>query len=306
MRGAEGPPCARPLARAFGLHSQDIKDFMNQLHSRGLFALRAGSLKFAALAAFLLVISATAARSEEFSYSLAASENLSVLLNDSMHNEMMAAWTTPMTLVMKRNRPYLLLTNTSTVADLTSFTLNIGTHANMPAQTFDWARIISSGTSPGVNATLVTPDTLDEGSKSPDIVYNFTGFAPGDQVLFQVDIDPVVATAFPFADYRQVFFTINGGADTTGNATTSASFNDPNAVPPDATLGPTVWENPVDDRHTNYGMTVAAHYMDDFVRTFETSDVTAVPEPNSFVLIGLGSVGLLLLRRCGESNKDAA
>ena len=230
-----------------------------------------------------------------------------------MHNEMMAAWTTPTTLAMKRNRPYLLLTNTGD-ADMTSFTLNIGTpdgqHAGQEPQTFDWARIVAAGTSPGVTTTSILPDTLDQNAKGDSIVINFggAGLAPNQTVLFQVDIDPKNATSSPFADYRQVFFLINPPDidDTTGNATTSATFTVPGGTQSVA-LPDTAWANQQDVRHTNYyGTTVAAHYMDDFVTQWGTGGISTVPEPSTMVLAGLGAFGAILGGWRARRNKNAA
>ncbi|HEY2762205.1 MAG TPA: PEP-CTERM sorting domain-containing protein [Pirellulales bacterium] len=249
---------------------------------------------------------------QELSYTLEASENESVVMSPTMHNEMMAAWTTPTTLEMKRNRPYLLLTNTSATGDMTSFTLNIGTpdglHAGQDPQTFDWARIVPAGTSAGVTTTSILPDTLDQNAKGDSVVINFggAGLAPGQSVLFQVDIDPKNATSSPFADYRQVFFTISTTLlpDTDGNATTSASFTVPGGSQ-SVTLPDEVWANQVDGRHTNYGTAVAAHYMDDFVTQWATGGVSTVPEPSTIILAGLGALGAVVSSRRVRGNKNA-
>ena len=223
------------------------------------------------------------------SYDLRISESLSVLKNpNDKHAQMMAAWTTPATLAMARNRPYLMLTNTSTVdnggdgnADLTSFSMTIGD----TSQTFDWSRLVSA--SPGVGVTLVTPDTLDNHSKNDVITYSFTGFTPGKDIIFHIDIDPKSNTANPFSDYRQVLFTLNGGSNTAGNSETSATFLDNNHT---INMGPTPWDNPMDNGPTVIGMQFVSHYMNDHVTSYQTGDVglVPVPEPSSFALAVIG------------------
>jgi len=246
--------------------------------------------------------SAHATPMSEVSYSLGISENLNVLKNpNDMHAQMMAAWTTPSQLAMERNRPFLMLTNTSTTdnggdgnASLTSFSMTIGD----TTQNFDWGRIIS--TSPGVTATLATPDKLDNHAHSQVLTYNFTGLTPGKQVIFQIDIDPNMATANPFTDYRQVLFKLNGGANPAGNSATSVAFHD-GSLPPgtqDLALGPTLWENPVDPKPTVFGMQFVSHYMADHVTSFSTGTITTVPEPSTLVLAGFAAVaGLAISRR---------
>src|SRR5262245_52484103 len=171
------------------------------------------NIRLLALAAAAWLLCATASMATTVSYNLRISENLKVLKNpNDMHAKMMAAWTTPTSLAMARNRPYLLLENTSTVAnggtgnsELTSFTMTIGD----TTQNFDWARIIQK--SPGITVSLVEPDKLDNHQHSDEVTFNFTGFTPGKRLIFQIDIDPDMATANPFSDYRQVLFKLNGG-----------------------------------------------------------------------------------------------
>ncbi len=253
--------------------------------------------------------SALATSTPEVSYSLGISENLSVLKNpNDMHAQMMAAWTTPTQLAMERNRPYLLLENTSTVdnggddnASLTSFTMTIGD----TTQNFDWARIVS--TSPGVTVSLATPDTLENHAKSDSITYNFTGLTPGKQVIFQIDIDPDVISAHPLTDYRQVLFKLNGGANPSGNSATSGVFQDLSLPVGQQTqsVGPTLWENPVDPKPTVFGMQFVSRYMADHVTSFSTGNISTVPEPSSFVLAGLAAVGLIAGWRRGNLPRSA-
>ena len=267
---------------------------MTNPHWKRLATNRLSRLGFLGLIAALWASLAARAPAASVGYNLRISESLTVLKDpNNMHAQIMAAWTTPSTLAMARNRPYLLLENTATVAndgsglaELTSFSMTIGD----TSQTFDWSRIVS--TSPGVGVTLVTPDTLDNHSKNDVITYNFTGFTPGKQIIFHIDIDPKSSTANPFSDYRQVLFTLNGGSNTAGNSETSATFLDNNHT---INMGPTAWENPIDSGPTVFGMQFVSHYMDDHVTSYQTGDVDTVPvpEPSSFVLAGLGILGLV-------------
>lgn len=254
--------------------------------------MRSLQLKALALAGAVWAALTAAAAAQTVSYDVRVSESLPVVESpNNMHAQMMAAWTTPVTLAMARNRPFFLLQNTSTAAnggdgaaELTSFSMTIGD----TSQTFDWSRIVLK--SPGVTATLVTPDRLDNHAKSDVITYNFTGLTPGKIVLFHVDIDPKLATAHPFSDYRQVLFTLNGGANTADNSETSATFVDNNQT---IDAAPTPWNNPIDSGPTVFGMQFVSHYMDDHVTSYKTGNVAAVPEPSSFALAGIGLFGLL-------------
>ncbi|HEY2759867.1 MAG TPA: PEP-CTERM sorting domain-containing protein [Pirellulales bacterium] len=214
---------------------------------------------------------------------------------------MMASWTTPTTLVTQRNRPYLLLENTSTIANhgsgsaaLTTFSMTIGD----PQMNFDWGRIVSE--SPGVTATLLSPDTLDEGVHSRVLTYNFTGLTPGKQVIFQIDLDPNSATGDQFADYRQVLFHVSpsGGIadpDTSENSQTTIGFHDGSSAQVDTTLPPQVWPNVSVAYPTVFGMQIVSQYMQDHVNAFSMAAIS-VPEPSALVLAGFATAGLVLSR----------
>jgi MYXO-CTERM domain-containing protein len=247
----------------------------------------------------LLVFAASArfVAAQTVSYDLDVSENLQVLNNQgngmiAMH----AAWQTPAQLAMARNMPFIKLTNTSTpsnggtgFADMTSFTMTIGD----TTQNFDWVKLIPQYTSPGITTTIVTPDQINGGVHSDKVILNFTGFSPGKTVEFRVDIDPNSPKANPFSDYRNVFFKLNGGENTDGNSVTSATFFDTKSLQT-ITTDEAPFENQV-DHNTHIGLQFHAEYMGDNVRWFQTGNVaSAVPEPGTFVLGGLGLAGVAL------------
>ena len=259
----------------------------------------------------LTVQTATAATIETAGFKLSVSEDLSVLKNDTAKNRMMAAWTTPTQLAMERNQPYLLLQNTSDM-EMSSFTMTIGRET----QNFDWAKVISK--SAGVTASLATPDKKDGGLRSDEITFNLDGFTPGKKLIFRVDIDADSKSANPFgefSDYRRVFFYLNTDLSLSRNSQLTATFVDPSDSSPivvgptpsrDPTGIPGIYEQPQDGQRTVFGLAFQGHYMNDFVRSYVTGNVTPVPEPGTLVLAGLGAAGLFACSRRFRAKKVPA
>jgi hypothetical protein len=246
----------------------------------------------------LAVQPASATTLDTAGFNLSISENLAVLKNDDAHNRMMAAWTTPTQLAMERNQPYLLLENTSDM-EMTSFSMTIG----RTSSNFDWAKVISKST--GVKATLLTPDKKEGGADSDVINFALSGFTPGKKLIFQIDIDSDKSSANPFgefSDYRRVLFSLNKDTSLSKNSQLSATFLD-SATNSEIAIDPFPWrapgdlpgtfQQPEDNQRTVFGLAFQSHYMNDFVRSYETGNITTVPEPGSFALAGLGVVGLL-------------
>jgi len=259
----------------------------------------------------LAVQTASATNVDTAGLKLSVSENLAVLKNDNAKNRMMAAWTTPTQLAMERNQPYLLLENTSDM-EMTSFSMTIGRESS----NFDWAKVISK--SSGVGASLVTPDGKNGGIRSDNLTFDLNGFTPGKKLIFQIDIDSDKSSSNPFgefSDYRRVLFNLNTDDPLNKNSQLSATFLDPSSNS-EIALGPFPWrtpgdlpgtfEQPQDNQRTVFGLAFQSHYMNDFVRSYQTGNVTAVPEPGSLALAGLGVVGLLVGCRRIRAKRNAA
>jgi hypothetical protein len=259
----------------------------------------------------LSVHSATASTIETAGFKLSVSEDLSVLKNDTAKNRMMAAWTTPTQLAMERNTPYLMLQNTSDM-EMSSFSMTIGRET----ANFDWAKVISK--SAGVTASLVTPDKKEGGLRSDVITFNLDGFTPGKSLIFRVDIDADSKKANPFgefSDYRRVFFNLNTDLSLSKNSQLTATFVDPSDSS-SIVVGPAPWRDPTgipglytqpqDGQRTVFGLAFQGHYMNDFVRSYQTGNLTPVPEPGTLVLAGLGAAGLFVFGRRFRAKKVAA
>lgn len=256
---------------------------------------------------FVALLARSASADPMVSYSLDVSENLSVLLDQN--NPLVkanASKATPFQLAVARNMPYLLLENTSTVANggsgtaqLTHFELSI----SASDQTFDWAKILVANTDPGVSVQLLTPNALEDNIKNQVISMNITGLTPGKKLVFQVDLDPLNSSGSDFADYRHVFFqldTNNNMNNSMGNATTTATFVDP-PLPP-VVLPKAVWHNqeyPEQFGEPIMGLKFPSKPQGDHVMWFPTGDfgTQPVPEPSAAILASLSALGLLVFRR---------
>src|SRR5258708_1496390 len=83
------------------------------------------------------------------------------------------------------NVPTILILNESRVA-ITHVEMTIGN----TGKNFDSANVVSYP-SGGGSATLVSPDTGQDGLRNDSVVYkDITSFDPGDMFIFAADIDP--------------------------------------------------------------------------------------------------------------------
>jgi hypothetical protein len=89
-----------------------------------------------------------------------------------------------------------------------------------PARSFDIATIVTSSSSTGVRATVVTPDAVNDEVRSEKLEVTFTGLTPGKFVSMASDLD--AANRNTTEDFTRVFFN-NGDVP---NATILVEFSD--------------------------------------------------------------------------------
>lgn len=170
------------------------------------------------------------------------------------------------------NVPLVTLTNRSSEALLTSFSLTIGD----PAFNFDG--VIQIRGPAGGSSRLMIGDTnipRVDGVNTDTIALAFTGFKPGESVSFGVDIDADNGNFFQ--DYRNVLFN-NGAAP---NAQVTVQFTD--AAPLVLTLNDVSDPGPI--TRASALSTVAA------------DTVSAIPVPASAFLLGAALLCASFLRR---------
>ena len=254
-------------------------------------------------AAFCLLLLPSFASATNCSYSINVADTLSMLQGGSPMNTTAAEW------AYLRKHPYLELTNTSNGpngdpnAQLTNFVLQLQ-NSTQNIKLIKIAKIIDPN---GGDLTVNTPTPGPSGSS---IQMSFSNFDPGDSVIFRVELDPATSKDTQFADYRQIFFKygdMNG--DTSQNAQTSVTFNDPTisaTIPP---TGPDTWPNPQGDSATTvFGIAFSClSSPDKSTNPAPNGGLVPVPtpEPSTMILGGLGVLGLLLISRKKLSSTKA-
>ena len=246
-----------------------------------------------ALAALSLLATAQSARASTIAYSMTLSEDLGVMLQPN--NPILArnaAMKSQHVLMVQRTNPYIELRNTGTEdAQITHLTMSIGD----TSKNFDWASFVQA--SPGVTFTVQSPDAIAGSIKSDTVTISFAGFDPGDFVRFRVGLSPDNSSASSIVDYRNTLFQMNG-SNTSNNSTVGVRFESSSGSEVLSRLMP-------DFVNTNRFTSTNLNSLDticgmDSILPFTFTDQGVIPppipEPSTFVLLGIGLVGLFAQR----------
>lgn len=224
------------------------------------------------LVAALVVLSSLAAgraaQAANVGYSLTISEGIN--------------FGSPLQLAIAADQPLFVLQNTSDVDTITAFSITIG---NLDFR-FDALSFI--GTSPGLNVTSFSPDTVMDGVGVPQINMTFNTFNPGGFLQFRADIDMIADGGLSLANFRKV---MTGGADPGMRAMLSVTFSDGTTIndtlsQQDIFGGPSVLPPLYSCKPSGTGNPLGID-----------GSQPAVPEPSTWALIAIGACAAFFGRR---------
>lgn len=255
-----------------------------------------------AFVAALALSAATQAATINFS-------SLETVLADptDMNSKMTALWTGWATQVYEYNMPFIELANESNAPfAINEFRMTIGDTNYNFSNVFFRKEETNSYPYPANGEYAITgfstPDidfdtSVEDGGDT--LVVDFSsrgGLQPGEVVRFQVDLDrdSDVGGMMMFADFPSVFFTPNGGADTTGNSEISLSY-----IGTNQTTSFTVPNYNMSDATTLYLSTPRPYQVMQPIDVFPDTPTgfPEVPEPTAGLLAALAAAAAGARRR---------
>ena len=224
-----------------------------------------------------------------------------------MNDKMTALWTGWATQVYEYNMPFIELKNDSNAPfAVETFRMSIGDENYGFSNVFFRKEETNSYpfTANGEYALtgFSTPDIefatgIEDGGDT--LLVDFSargGLQPGEVVRFQVDIDrdTDVGGMKLFADYPSVFFTPNGGADTTGNSVIKMSY-----VGTSQTTSTTLPNYSMSDATTGFLTTPRPYSVMQPIDVFPDVPVgfPEIPEPTAGMLAALATATVVARRK---------